>query len=238
MTDGDVENTVPWIERMRVRHPYAYERNLYWLKANVFAYPYAFLIDPGGVIVWRGHPGKLDEALIEKHLEGALTRPLYAWPEAFAEVKALALEEKWPEAVQLAEKLTTENEELAVYRDAVNQLLRTRVKSLVTLVRSGDYYSAWNRAQALKEALGDHPAVFEIDLAIRALERDPKLHAIWNAQKEIVALRARAVSSREEAEAAIAELEEIAKRYPEQLLAREAELGVGTLRRKIEAWFE
>ena len=106
------------------------------------------------------------------------------------------------------------------------------------LVRSGDYYTAWNRAEVLKEALGDLPAALEVDLAIKALERDAELHAIWNAQKEIVELRGRAVRSREEAEAAIAELEAIAARYPKHLLAREVELGLGTLRKKIEIWFE
>lgn len=51
------------------------------------AIPHAWLISPGGEVLWRGHPASLEESQIEENLAGATVYPHFELPEALGKAQ-------------------------------------------------------------------------------------------------------------------------------------------------------
>ncbi len=72
---GRKEKTEEFIESTGLKAPVAYlAKNVYQKLMKGLGgrgIPFSALVDPKGVIVWKGHPGNLKADLIEKHIGGA-----------------------------------------------------------------------------------------------------------------------------------------------------------------------
>lgn len=75
VTGGEVEEVEKYVAKHEIQYPIAIG---FTEGFEVKGIPHAFLIDPKGKIVWRGHPGNLEESLIDKTLEGARPATLAA----------------------------------------------------------------------------------------------------------------------------------------------------------------
>ena len=88
VTSSTPKQAEPWIQKHGGKYAFGYDKNGELQRAfNVTGIPFGALIDPYGMIVWTGHPGRLADEVVEAALAGALERPVWQWP---AELKPLA----------------------------------------------------------------------------------------------------------------------------------------------------
>ena len=133
----------PFVAKMGMKYPVAVAEERY----GVNGIPAAFLLDPGGKVVWAGHPAALEESTIEQALVGARPAMLAAGLEevgrlteqgqfgnAYAKVKDLLAGGKLgAEAQEQARAIATDHE----------QKVATALDQAKAAIDKGDVYAAF-----------------------------------------------------------------------------------------------
>lgn len=232
MTDGDKERTLPWIKELEVEYAFGYDHTFPWVFAyNVWTYPYCLLVAPSGAVVWGGHPEKLDERILRKHLEAAIKKPLFAWPKELAEVRAAIRERKFKVALERVSAVAERRPELASYVADVRKLIRNRVAGLNAALKAGDYATVLDIGDRVQSELQDLPEEDEAAKLTNAVFDDDDAILIWNAQAKLRRLRSRQPRTRKEADELTQLVQALMKEHPGTAVEKEGRMAVGVYKK-------
>jgi len=157
VTGEGKKDTEPWIADKKVKYAYAYDKGgKLASKLGVGGIPHAFLINAQGKIVWEGHPGELEDKVIQSALDGALPTPLFELPAAATGVKTALQKHNYAAALAEAGKLS-EADGGSGLKQVVQGIVSGRVGSMNAALKDGDFLTALDSATALKKELEDCP---------------------------------------------------------------------------------
>jgi uncharacterized protein YktA (UPF0223 family) len=212
VTSEGESQTEPWVESKGARYPYAYDPGgKLSRELGVSGIPAAFLVDPTGKIVWQGHPGNLDNATVEKHLEGALTRPIYEWSGSAKKVKQAFLKGDFAKALDEAAKLAEDDpfgEEVA---GIVRGILEGRMASYEAALERGDILKAYEGFKGISKGLKGLPEEERVKEALKAISKDKEMKATMKAQEKLAELSAVELRRQKDCDEVIADLEKLLK---------------------------
>mgnify|MGYP001617325885 FL=1 len=235
MTDEGVSDTEKWVASKGAKYAYAYDKggalSRYF---GVSGIPHAVLIDASGTVVWDGHPGSVDTALIETATKGALTKPLWEWTGAAKPVKAALLKRAYKEALDAAAKLG-EADNGPQIKAAIEGIVKSRIDGMQSDYTAGNYLGAQTAASELSTQLKGLP---EMDAALKLaadIAANKDAQPILKAQRQVAKIRAGDLAKRKEIEAAIEDLKKIMRAAPGSYAAKEAEALVTDLNKKKDA---
>ncbi|MBI5435335.1 MAG: TlpA family protein disulfide reductase [Planctomycetes bacterium] len=222
VTDEPQKPTETWVEKKGAKYAYAYDKGGKLARFfGVSGIPHAVLVDATGKIVWRGNPGRLEDAVIEKAVKGALSKPMWDWPASAKAVRTAVQKRQWAEAISAASKLA-EADGGPVIADALKQLVTGRVTAMKEDLNAGNFLGAQDAANALSKSLGSLPEKAEADAVLTAIKADKDAATIIKAQQQIRGIREAAPSKRKEIDAAIDDLKKLVKEHPGTFAATEA----------------
>ncbi len=226
VTNGTRAATDRWAERTKCAYPYGYDTTGELSKwFNVRFIPDAVLFDSNGVIVWRGNPGKLREGTIRKALEGALTAPLWEFPDAARD--ALANRRY---AAALRETVGTDFE----------PLVRTRIAFTLRSVRGaladGDYLRAQELGGPALDGMQGLPEHDELGAELAKLDT-PERRAVIASQRELEVLieGGKTLVAPRPIREMIAKLEALHDAHPDTIVERDARWAIGQLQVRLRA---
>jgi len=232
VTDGDAARTQPWVKSLGVEYAYGHDHTFPWVFAyNIWTYPYCLVVAPSGAVVWGGHPEKLKEATIRKHLKTAINKPLFEWPKALDGVREAIRERKFKLALDRARGVAETSPELASYVADVERLIGNRLAGLRAALAAGDYATVIDVGDQVQEELADLPSEMEAAKIARSVFDDPAAVGIWNAQAKLRRMRADLPHTKAEADALIGRFEKLMKAHPKTAVETEARVGVGVLKK-------
>jgi hypothetical protein len=234
VTDESKSNTEPWVEKHKMKFAYGYDKNgALKRELKLTGYPTAWLVDASGTIVWQGHPGSLNPGIIEKHLAGALSVPMWEWPDAFSGVAKALKKRQYAKALEEAEEVAQSETDGAKIRDAIRSMIAGRIAATRKAYEAGDYLTASELAQSAKKELKGLPEGDEAAEIASKISKDREAATIAKAQKMVRRIIDEQVRSKKDAEKQIAQLEQIARKYPETAAAREADEHIGKLQQAL-----
>ena len=135
-----------------MRYAYAYERGGELMrKLRASAYPTAVLVDPSGTVVWKGHPGKLSDSIIESALGSALTEPLWNWPKSGKKARSFAGKREYGKAVAALAKIEEPWAKQAT--QSMQAMAKSWVEASHAAFARGDYLAVSNDLGAYKKRL-------------------------------------------------------------------------------------
>lgn|GEM_PF-6024739 len=145
---------------------------------EVKSYPSAFLIGPDGRILWSGHPGRADEALMARAI--SLVRVAPELPSALASITPSLEKEKWAEARAKTQKLidggtltTDEDKEAAAKLVTwIDWLAQSGVDSAKAEGAKGRWYEAVALLEGVKRDFKGLPQALEADTQLKAISAD------------------------------------------------------------------
>jgi hypothetical protein len=230
VTGEGKKDTEPWIEQKKVKYAYAYDKGgKLASKLGVSGIPHAFLINAAGKIVWEGHPGELQDSVIQAALAGALPTPLFDLPPTASALKTALQKHTYAAALAEAGKLS-EADGGSGLKEVVQGIITGRVKSLNSALEEGDFLTAQDSATALKKELEGLPEAPEADKALAEIKANKDADKIIAAQKKVHAIADQKLGKRAEFEKALADLKKVSKDFPGSFAAKEAD----TLASQIE----
>ena len=223
MTDESQSETDAWIKKHGAGYAYGYSgefiRNM-----EVSGYPTAIVISPSGEVLYNGNPGGVNDAFIEKHLDGALAIPSWEWPsEAKATKKALQKNDL-AKAVALAGALEQDGvENGAAINAAVKKLVAGRAQAIAAAAEKGDFLSVITMGKTLKKSLKGLPEMETVNEALaKAKSSDAKKTIKGQKAVRKVLEDAKKARTKKKAQAAVDAFEKIAKKYEGTYAAKEA----------------
>lgn len=223
MTEESAKLTEPWIQRHEAGYAYAYDKGGKLKRFfGVRGIPHAVLVDPNGVVVWRGHPASLTGSTIEEHLAGALTFPLYAWPSSASSVGKVLAKGELGLALDKARKLEESEEHARVLKE-VEGLVEGRLAATEAALEKGDFLGALETAKELghklkKEAL----ATERMQRVLDAIDGNEDAKALIAVQEKIAKLRKQDPTKRKQVDKALEDLREIMREHPDTFAASQA----------------
>jgi len=222
VTSETQEKTDPWVEELGGKYPYAYEKSRKLMTTlGLSGYPSAALIDSSGVVVWTGHPSGLKDAEIEKHLSGALSRPLFEWPKsAKAAAKAMA-KGKLASAVKAAEKLRNDPDAGTLHAE-LQAVAAGRVTSLRNALAAGNYLAVTDGVKRLKKQLKGLPEAKEVAAVGKELSAIKGHKSVVKAQKQVLKVISEKMGRKKDCQEVIDQLERIKKRHGDNAAGRDA----------------
>ena len=210
MTDGQPKETKAWVEKLGATYAYGFDKSMFCLRGNIRVYPHAILVDPRGVVIWQGHPEKLDAKRISAALKGALRHPIYSWPEDCEAVRSAWRAGQYSKALDLAHKLEdcegkqpAEGSATLSIVAAVEQLIDLKVAGLEAIFERGDLVQCWATAHALSTALEGHEDQARVAALIAKINEDEDLIARWQRQQAIMDVVYRGYASVDKANAGV-----------------------------------
>jgi len=236
VTAEEQEVTEAWAKKHRPAYGYAYDpKRALSRHFGIRGIPYAVLVDPAGTVVWRGHPGSLDEATIEAALAGAFAEPVTAWSKDAQGVVDALRARRFAQALQAAEALPQGEE-----RDSILATLRRQITDRAAAIRrafkEGDFLTARNLARSARTEFAGLPEGDEAKAMLERIESDPATLALVSAQERIAALRQEAGGrmTRTRAEEILEEAGDVAKEHPRTVVGKMAEELVEQLTRALD----
>jgi len=184
--------------------------------------PHAVLIDANGLVAWEGHPGALEEATLEKAMQGALPRPLWEWTPATKGVKVALQKGAFKSALDQAAKLTPADDGPTILA-ALQAMVKRRVDDMKAKHALGDFLGAGEAAAELAKRLAGLPEAAEAVGVSAAISANPDAARVMKGQRKIAKLRSAEYSKRKEITAAIDDLRELQKEYAGTYAATEAD---------------
>ncbi len=222
MTVEPPKLTEPWIKSKGVTYAYGYDKSGKLDRFfNVSGIPHAVLIDPTGKIVWTGHPGNLNDGVIEKALDGSLTKPMWEWPASAKAVRTAVQKKQWGEAVQAASKLSEADSGPTIVA-ALTNLVGNRVKAAQAAYEAGNFLGAQTSANELAKSIGSLPAKADVDKLLADLKANKDAARVTTGQTKIRAIREAGLTKPKDLDKAIDDLAKIAKEYAGTYAATEA----------------
>lgn len=163
MTDEGQKPTEKWVADKGARYPYAYEKGSDLKRAvGLRGYPHAALIDPSGTIVWTGHPADLDRTTIETALAGALTKPLFDWPESLGSASTSFARGTYGKALIAARKVAEKGDEgVAAVVASLEKFTEFQVDRAAAWIEAGNYLPLDERGKQMLSSLKGLPELEE-----------------------------------------------------------------------------
>lgn len=235
VTSETAKKTEPWVKKFEVGYAYGYdpERRLQQL-FQFQGIPFGALIDPQGNVVWTGHPMRLTDAEIEKALAGALTRPLWEWPESARPLAEALKGGEYARALELARGLPPADG--LDYAAFVQGRIQPQIERFKSLVAEQDYPRAMQLGEHLEKGLGTAPEGAEVVERMKALRADPEIMKLVAGTARMTELETRATRLRnaEEAVALRADVAAFVKEQAGGKLERRAQSLLEALDRALE----
>lgn len=185
------------------------------------------LVDSNGTIVWRGHPGRLDEKTVEDALAGALQSPLWKWPAEADGVRKALLRDKYASALDAATKAGGD------YEKVVRERIAFAVSSAKNALQASDYLLAVTLSERAQKALAGLPEADEMAALLAGIKKDSKAQKILRAQEDLAELEIEALSASSEKQARVLaeKLEKLATDHAGTIVQKRAERTAADLRR-------
>lgn len=222
MTDESKSLTEPWVAKHKATYAYAYDKGGKLQRFfGVRGIPHAILVDPSGRVAWRGHPASLTSSEVEKHLTGALLRPLYTWSSAAKAVASELKKGNFAKALDKAGSLKEEDGGPEIAKQ-VQGLIASRLKALQASHELGDYLGALEEGEKLAKGLSGLPEEEQARKVVASIEANERAKPVIEAQKTIRKLREKSPTKRRDVEKAIDELRDISRSLPDTYAATEA----------------
>jgi len=230
--DGEgVRKTVEWVDQHGAEYAYAYFDGSGLSRAvGQQAWPHAALIAPDGTLVFSGHPSGLTDALIEQHLEGAITKPLFEWDDAVGKVadalRAKELGKALKEAQKLAEKGVPDSD---VALATAQAMVDAAVRSVEATFEEGNFLDAHTNAERFVDQLKGLEAEARLEEIIEHCENDETAKAVMKAQEKLRSLLGKRLRKKRDADSLIDKLREMAVEHEGTYVVVEAENAIREL---------
>ena len=227
-SEGEKETT-KWVQGKHAKYAYAYDKSGALASAfGVRGIPHAVLVDVNGTVLWSGHPGQLDEALLEKAVSGALKKPLWELGKDEAGVRKALLADDLAQAAKAAEAAGPESAEL------VRAWIDSRVAAVESAVERGDYRVAVTVGDRAAKALAGLPEADKVAALVDGVRKDPERKALLRAQETLGELETAALSAqgRKKTAEIAAKLEKLAADHPGTSVAERATEVANDLKRR------
>lgn len=235
MTDESQSETDAWIKKHSASYAYGYSgefiRNM-----EVSGYPTAFVISPAGEVLYNGSPSGVTDALIEKHLDGALSIPSWDWPKEAKATKKALLKNNLAKAITLASALDQNGVENGTeILAAVKKLAAGRAQAIMAAAEKGDFLAVDAMGKTLKKALKGLPEMETVNEAL-AKAKTSEAKKTKKGQKAVrKALEdAKKARTKKKAQAVVDALEKIAKKYSGTYAATEAQAHIEKLQARMQ----
>lgn len=224
----DRDKTQAWIEARNVRYAVALDpdgRLASWF--GIRGIPHAVLVAPDGKILWRGHPAELSEEKLKAAVTGALAKPIWEYPEVYAELS----KGRYAAALAAADQLGADV--------PIAKLLRERVAAKLAAVQTareaGDYLTAQELSEKVAAELAGLPEAVTAAEILTALVQDEAAQKVISGQlqlRELVPMVDQ-VRTLKEAEELKAKLEGLRDAYPGTFVESQAKRAIERLQHRM-----
>jgi peroxiredoxin len=233
VTDEGVPDTERFVQKNAMRYAYAYDKGGKLARHfGVEGIPHSVLIDPTGVVVWSGHPGKLEEALLMKATTGALPKPLWEWPAGAKSVRAALVKGDLKSAVDQAGKLAPADGGADI-QAALQAMIRGKVEIVTSAQAKGDYLLAQNGALALQKELVGLPEAEQVKKVAADIAANKEALEVIKGQQKVAKIRGKNPSKKKEINAAIEDLRKLREDYPGTYVATEIDALIVLLQEQL-----
>ena len=233
MTSEGPSQTEKWVEKHGAIFPYAYDSGGKLKKElGVTGIPHAFLVDPSGKVVWRGHPSSLDNETIEANLEGALTRPIYSWSGSAGKVKKAFLKNDFAGALSAAVKLAEDDPFGKEVELILRSILDGRMSSYAAALEQGDILGAYEGYKALSKGLKGMEEEETVKAALKTISKSKEMKAAMKAQEELADIAAEIgeIRRKKECDEVLGALEKLLDKNDEGFVATQIQLKIKEVR--------
>ncbi len=242
VTGEGQKDTEPWIEKHGVKYAYAYDQGRLFAKLGLDGYPSAVLVDAKGTVVWIGHPGQIEDELIEKHLAGASTMPAEvaalckSWPDSARAAKDALKKGQLGKAIAAAKSAAADPQGQQIVHD-LEVLVQRRLEAVDARRAEGDVLGAIESAKQLEKSLTGSPLAQEASNKAKAIADDKAAAAIVRDQKQLAALDERIAKARtaKALQALVSNVEQIRRKDPESFVGRSAKELLGRIEDRLAA---
>lgn len=222
MTDEGASDTEKFVTKNEMRYAYAYDKGGKLARHfGVRGIPHAVLVDAAGRVVWKGHPGGLEEHSIREAVVGSLPKPLWEWPKAAKGVKNALLKGNLESAVKEASSLSPDDDGAQILA-SVQSMVKAKVDAMTAAHAKGDYLGAQEAAEALKKQLGDLPEAAEASKVLADIDADERAKEVIKGQEKLAKIRSKELKKKKDIASAIEDLRELAKAYSGTYVETEA----------------
>lgn len=230
-TAEGMDLTQQWVAKHGMDYAYAYFEGATLPNAvEQRAYPHAALVDPDGIVVWSGHPSRLSDELIETHLAGALSVPIFEWDDAVAAVVDAIRAQELGDALRAAQRLAEEgvaDSDLAL--TTVRRLVDAAVASAVDAFEEGNYLDALANARRHVDRLEGLDAAERLQQIIEHCTTDARAQEIVTAQQRLRALLGKRLRKKRDADSLIAQLRAMATEFEGTYVVTEVENAIAKI---------
>ena len=234
MTSESEAETVPWIQNKQARYAYAYDKGGKVARFfGVSGIPHAVLIDPTGKVVWRGHPGTLDDETIQSSLNGALLQPLFDWPAAAKSVTQSLAKGDFAGAVAKAAKMPAAEGGADIVAQ-VQAIVEGQVKSAEAALAAGNFYDARERGELLAKSMEGLPEQARAKKVVADVDANPDAKRVLEGQKAIRKLKSKGLTKRKDLEKALEDLKKLSTELRGTYAATEAEAYMEQIRGQLQ----
>lgn len=235
VTNEPKDKTEAWVAKHKAAFPYAYDVGNKLKKGlKVGGIPAAFLINPRGKVVWKGHPGHLKNSIIEEHIKGANRYPpgidglTKDWPESAAPAKKLLKKGKIGQALTTAQKLAVKDQACKVAVETLSGMATGEVAGIKELKEAGDILGALDTAKLAKKSLNGCDLVKEVDALVKEIKADKAASAVVRAQVQLAKIEAKAADVRKKKD-----VDSVVKKL-DKLIAKNADNYAGAQAQKLK----
>ena len=233
VTDEGTGPTEKFMEDYGVEYAVAYDKGgklARWF--GVRGIPDAALVDPSGTVVWKGHPGNLTSADIEKALDGALPMPMWEWPKSASGVRKALQKGMYGTALTQAQKL--EGDEAETIVAAVRGIIDSRMATMKSANEMGDFLTASELSSSLAKALKGMPEGDEAGALADKLKGDSDVQAVIKGQKDVAKLaeKANELKKKKDADKLIDKLRKLSEKHAGSYAATQAVELADAIRKK------
>jgi hypothetical protein len=185
--------------------------------------PHAVLVDPSGKVVWRGYPSTLEPSELDATLEGALTVPLWEWPDSAKGVRALVQKGQLGKALGAAKGLGAAEPGPAIVA-SIEGMVRSKVEGIESARKAGDFLAVQTRAEAAIKSLEGLPELEVAKQALDEIKADKEAQLIIKGQSALEEIRAKAAEAKKakDVDGLMAKVRKIAKEYPGTIVEKQA----------------
>ena len=226
MTSESAGQTEPWIEKHGAKYAYAYDKGSKLSSAlGVTGLPTAVLVDASGTVAWVGHPSSLNESIVEKHLDGALSKPVWEWSKKASKVKKAVLENELGKALSEVEKL---GEEFTDIKTAIRGMIDGKLASVQAAKEAGDWMRVDDLGSGLKKAFSGLPELETVKTILADLKSDKAAQKVLAGQRKVAKIFSKEIK-RKDIPKMEKQLKAIAESNPLTAAARDANAGLKRL---------